>query len=98
MIPMQIIILTVEFKHANFNVAKCIPTKPYLCMVNWKYKIVHGKKFGTDVDPSGRAVAFTGGELCDYTFRCAAFPLWVSSCPFFGKQLTYVKGTQRSFR
>ena len=26
---------------------------------------LHGKKFGTDTAPNGRAVAFTGGELCD---------------------------------
>ena len=27
-----------------------------------------GKKFGTDTAPGGRAIAFTGGELCDYAF------------------------------
>ena len=32
---------------------------------------LHGKKFGTDVAPSGRAVAFTGGEMYDYTFGYA---------------------------
>ena len=35
-----------------------------------------GKKFGIDAAPSGKAVAFIGGELCDYTFRYTAFPLW----------------------
>ena len=66
----------------------------------WVARLVapHGKKFGTDAAPSGRAVAFTGGELCDYAFGYAAFPLWVSSCPFFGEQLTYVEETQRSFQ
>ena len=49
---------------------------------------LHGVKFGTDAAPSGRTVVFTGGELCDYTFGYVAFPLWVSNCPFFGKQLT----------
>ena len=58
-----------------------------------KQKYVHGKKFGTDAAPSGRAVAFTGGELCDYTFEYAAFPQSVINCPFFGEQLTYVEGT-----
>ena len=33
---------------------------------------VHGKKFCTDAAPSGRAVAFTGGELCNYTFGYVA--------------------------
>ena len=56
------------------------------------------KKFGADAAPSGGAVAFSRGELCDYAFGYAAFPLWVSSCPFLGEQLTYVEGTQRSFR
>ena len=39
----------------------------------------HGKKFGADAAPSDEAVAFSGGELCDYAFGYAAFPLWVSS-------------------
>ena len=60
--------------------------------------VVHGKKFGADAAPSGEAVAFSGGELCDYAFGYSAFPLWMSSCPFMGDQLTYVEGTQRSFR
>ena len=38
----------------------------------WKFcqiKIeLHGKKFGTDAASSGRTVAFTGRELCDYIF------------------------------
>ena len=59
---------------------------------------LHGKKFGADAALSGGAVAFNGGKLCDYAFGYAAFPLWVSSCPFLGEQLTYVEGTQRSFR
>ena len=41
---------------------------------------LHGKKFGADDAPGGEAVAFSGGELCDYAFGYAAFPLWVSSC------------------
>ena len=45
------------------------------------------KKFGADAAPSGGAVAFSGGELCDYAFGYAAFPLWVSCCPFLGEQL-----------
>ena len=32
------------------------------------FKDIHGKKFGTDAVPSGRAVVFTRGELCDYAF------------------------------
>ena len=63
-----------------------------------KLDYTHGKKFGADAAPSGEAVAFTGGELCDYAFGYAAFPLWVSSCPFLGEHLTYIEGTQRSFR
>ena len=59
---------------------------------------LHRKKFGTDAAPSGEAVAFTGGELCGYTFRYAAFSLWVRNLSFFGEQLTYVEGTQRSFQ
>ena len=59
---------------------------------------LHGKKFGADVAPSGEAVAFSVGELCDYAFGYAAFPLWVSSCPFLGEHLSYIDGTQRSFR
>ena len=55
-------------------------------------------EFSTDAAPSGRSVAFTGGELCDYAFGYATFPLWVRSCPFLGEQLTYVEGTLRSFR
>ena len=47
--------------------------------------ILTRKKFGTDAAPSGRAVAFTGGELCNYTFGYAAFPLWMSNCSFFGE-------------
>ena len=59
--------------------------------------MVHGKKIGADAAPSGGAVAFSGGELCDYAFGYAAFPLGVGICPFLGEQLTYVEGTQRSF-
>ena len=61
-------------------------------------KCQHGKKIGADAAPSGGAVAFNGGVLCVYAFGYAAFPLWVSSCPFSGEQLTYVEGTQRFFR
>ena len=43
---------------------------------------MHEKNFGTDAAPSGRAVAFTGGELCDYTFGYAAFSLRVNNYPF----------------
>ena len=32
----------------------------------------HGKKFGADAAPSGRAVAFNGEELCVYAFGYAA--------------------------
>ena len=46
---------------------------------------LHGIQIGTEAAPSGRAIAFTGGELCDYTFGYAAFPLWVGRCPFFGE-------------
>ena len=56
------------------------------------------KNFGADAAPSRGVVAVCGGELCDYTFAYAAFTLWVSNCPFLGEQLTYVEGTQRSFR
>ena len=31
-------------------------------------------------------------------FRVPQYNLWVSSCPFFKEQLTYVEGIQRSFR
>ena len=75
----------------------------YLCLsvaqnTILSFRVLHGKKFGTDAAPSGRAVAFTEGELCDYTFGYAAFHLWMSSCSFFQEQLTYVEGTQRPFR
>ena len=53
-------------------------------------KNLHGKKFGADADPSGGAVAFSGGELCDYAFGYAAFPLWVSSCPFLREQFFFI--------
>ena len=49
------------------------------------YKICEGKltfytrkKIGTDASPSSRTVAFTRGDLCDYTFGHAAFPLCMS--------------------
>ena len=38
---------------------------------NFKFfeiQVLHEKKFSKDAAPRGRAVAFTGGELCDYTF------------------------------
>ena len=44
----------------------------------------HRKKFGTDAAPSGRAVAFTGGELCDYAFGYAAFLCGWTDAPFLG--------------
>ena len=56
------------------------------------------KKFGTDAAPGGRAVAITGGELCDYTFGYAAFPLLVRNCSFFEERFAYVEGTLRFFR
>ena len=53
---------------------------------------MHGKIVGADAASSGGAVVFSEGELCDYAFGYAAFPLCVSGCSFLGEQLTYVIG------
>ena len=56
---------------------------------NQKFALqVHEKKFGTDAVPSGRAVVFTGGELCDYP----SGPGWENGqrmlWPFYDRSLT----------
>ena len=48
---------------------------------------LHRKEIGTDAAPSGRAVAFTGGELCDRRLY-----IWVCRVPAVGEQLPLFGG------